>query len=441
MSLTNKLFSLLGFSDPMPLKRFNGTNLLPDNVLLITLAKEVNAEVLKTLTQLELNIVDNNNNQEPYIESIVIDATNYCDENCYQNLFTQVQDNLKRLSCNARVVIVSNEPSIKNTPKQNTFIQALIGFTKSLAKELGRKGTTVNAILINNNSDTSQSSISANLLSPLSFFLSSKSTFVSGQFLTINEQKELNHPILKESDIKKKALVTGAGQGIGASIASKLAEDGYLVIGVDIEPMKEKLTDSMTILKGKAFILDVSNTTAGEQLVSLADTYNGFDLIVHNAGITRDKTLAKMPEHFWKQTLDINLLSVIRINEILCQNNSINDGGSIVCLSSMNGIAGQGGQTNYACSKAGIIGYVKSMSSVFAEKNITINAVAPGFIETDMTEKMPFFTREMGRRMNALGQGGLPVDVAESVSFLGSYTNVSITGQTLRVCGLNIIGT
>ena len=130
----------------------------------------------------------------------------------------------------------------------------------------------------------------------------------------------------------------------------------------------------------------------------------------------------------------------MRINEVLINAKSINNGGSIVCLSSMNGIAGQGGQTNYACSKAGIIGYVKSMSEKLSANNITINAVAPGFIETKMTKQMPFFTREMGRRMNALGQGGLPVDVAETVAFLGSESSIAISGQTIRVCGLNIIG-
>ncbi|MFT4725145.1 MAG: 3-oxoacyl-[acyl-carrier protein] reductase, partial [Colwellia sp.] len=239
---------------------------------------------------------------------------------------------------------------------------------------------------------------------------------------------------------KNVAVVTGAAQGIGAAIASKLANDGYLVVGVDIEPMKAQLAKTMANLQGECFVLDVSDKKAGEQLASLASNHGGFDLVVHNAGITRDKTLAKMPEHYWSQTLSINLFSVMRINEALFSTNSINIGGSIVCLSSMNGIAGQGGQTNYACSKAGIIGYVNSISDQLSEDSITINAVAPGFIETQMTEKMPFFTREMGRRMNALSQGGLPIDVAETVAFLGCKSSFGITGQTLRVCGLNIIG-
>jgi len=204
--------------------------------------------------------------------------------------------------------------------------------------------------------------------------------------------------------------------------------------------MKTQLVNAMRSLLGQAYSLDVSVKDAGEQLAALASKHQGFDLFVHNAGITRDKTLAKMPTHFWQQTIDINLLSVMRITQTLINTGSINSNGRIVCLSSMNGIAGQGGQTNYACSKAGIIGYVESMANELATQNITLNAVAPGFIETKMTEQMPFFTREMGRRMYALSQGGLPIDVAEAISFLGDESSYAISGQTLRVCGLNIIG-
>jgi len=153
--------------------------------------------------------------------------------------------------------------------------------------------------------------------------------------------------------------------------------------------MKALLTTTMASLSGEAFTLDVSDSSAGEQLIQLGKKHHGFDLIVHNADITRDKNLGKMPEQWWQQTLNINLLSVIRINKSLLSQNSINAGGRIVCLSSMNGIAGQRGQTNYAYSKAGIIGYVANMSRELSSKNITINAIAPGFIETKMTKKCP----------------------------------------------------
>lgn len=434
MSVTNKVFSLLGFPKPVPLKRYNGHNNLPNNVLVLSVAQQHNSTIHQLLTKLELKLLVNEDHKltEKSVESVVIDATDYQDETSYQTIYELTRHNLKYLNTNTRIVLITRAESLNI--EENTFSQALIGFGKSLAKEVGRKGCTVNIIAINKEQITEDPNA---LIGPLSFLLSAKSTFVSGQVFSINNDNTAIEPIINK---QKVAVVTGAGQGIGAAIAEKLSEDGYLIIGIDIEPMKAVLTSSMAKIKGETFILDVSDTSAGEQLVQLAQKYNGFDVIVHNAGITRDKTLRKMSEQWWQQTLDINLLSVMRINKALLNCNSINSGGRIVCLSSMNGIAGQGGQTNYACSKAGIIGYVASISAELSTRSITINAVAPGFIETEMTRKMPFMPREMGRRMSALNQGGLPIDVAETIAFFAHDNAYAISGQTIRVCGLNIIG-
>lgn len=451
MSLINKLFSVLGFPEPQPLKRYNGTNSLPNKVLLLSTSKQnisgqVNTDIHQSLRQLHVNIITEYNCLvEKSIEALIIDATNYSDESCYQYLYETVRNSLVYLADNARVLFITNSLAYESLSADNialcTFNQALVGFTKSLAKEIGRKGSTANIICFANRADNND--ISNALLSSIAFFISPKSAFVSGQKITLNLKSTFLQQLSNKSNKSNKqkiAVVTGAAQGIGAAIANKLAFEGYLVIGVDIEPMSTQLTETMKAIQGESFILDVSSQKAGEQLATLAKKHSGFDLIVHNAGITRDKTLAKMPEHFWKQTLNINLHSVMRINKILINNKCINTGGSIVCLSSMNGIAGQGGQTNYACSKAGIMGYVASISDSLLNSNITINAVAPGFIETKMTQTMPFFTREMGRRMNALSQGGQAIDVAETVAFLGKGGNLAISGQTIRVCGLNIIG-
>jgi 3-oxoacyl-[acyl-carrier protein] reductase len=436
MSVIDKLFSILGFPKPVTLKRDNGHNKLPMNVLVLNTAKQNNKNIVQLLTELPIKIINNDDGLiEKSIESLVIDATSYQDENNYHTLFKVVKENLKYLSTNARIIVLAQSSHKSLSIEENTFSQSLVGFSKSLSKEVGRKGSTVNIIFTNQNQIIENPKA---LIGPLSFLLSANSTFVSGQIFSINSKSHDTEPKKKR---QKVALVTGAAQGIGAAITKKLSRDGYLVIGVDIEPMKALLTSTMAETQSQAFILDVSDNSAGEQLVQLAKKHNGFDLIVHNAGITRDKTLGKMPEHWWQQTLDINLLSVMRINKELLNQNSINSGGRIVCLSSMNGIAGQGGQTNYACSKAGIIGYVTSISDELSSKNITINAVAPGFIETKMTKKMPFLIREMGRRMSALNQGGLPIDVAETVAFFANDDSYAISGQTIRVCGLNMIGT
>jgi len=446
MNFINKLFSVLGFAEPVTLKRFTGNNLLPEKIFLLSINNQSSDLLKQAINQLKITVCEKL--EEQAVEALIIDATSYVDENSYQQLYSKVQLSLKHLAENAKLLVIADAVSPKQSTQANTYSQAIVGFTKSLAKELGRKGSTANIVFIddhncitNKSSDnTLKSATSTALKSSLAFFLSSKSAFVSGQDIKVAPEKVASNSLPTKSKNKKTAIVTGAAQGIGATIASKLTDEGYFVIGVDIEPMKFLLVENMVKLQGEAFILDVSHKLAGIQLSELAQQYNGFDLIVHNAGITRDKTLAKMPEHWWQQTIAINLLSVININSELIDNGAINIGGKIICLSSMNGIAGQGGQTNYACSKAGIIGYVASMADELTAKNITINAVAPGFIETKMTAQVPFFTREIGRRISALGQGGLPIDVAETIAFLADDASYAISGQTLRVCGLNMIG-
>jgi 3-oxoacyl-[acyl-carrier protein] reductase len=142
----------------------------------------------------------------------------------------------------------------------------------------------------------------------------------------------------------------------------------------------------------------------------------------------------------WRQVLDINLSSEERINDALLEGGLIKAGGRVVCVSSMSGIAGNNGQTNYATSKAGVIGMVQSLAPVFAQREATINAVAPGFIETQMTASMPVPVREAGRRMSSLRQGGLPVDVAEAIAWFASPASGGLNGNVVRVCGQNLLG-
>ena len=136
----------------------------------------------------------------------------------------------------------------------------------------------------------------------------------------------------------------------------------------------------------------------------------------------------------------VNLTSIERINAYLLKNNHINAGGRIICVSSISGIAGNVGQSNYAMSKASIVGMIDSMAEQLNEKNITINAVAPGFIETQMTASIPVLTRFVGRRMCALYQGGLPVDVAETIAFFAAPQSQGLSANLVRVCGLNMMG-
>ena len=163
-------------------------------------------------------------------------------------------------------------------------------------------------------------------------------------------------------------------------------------------------------------------------------------MVVHNAGITRDKTLARMSEDQWDAVLAVNLTSQERLTAALLEADLLRRGGRIVCVASIGGIAGNRGQTNYATSKAGVIGLVEALAPELAGREASINAVAPGFIETRMTAAMPVATREAGRRMNSLSQGGRPVDVAETVAWLASPGSGGVNGIVVRVCGQSLIG-
>ena len=161
---------------------------------------------------------------------------------------------------------------------------------------------------------------------------------------------------------------------------------------------------------------------------------------MHNAGVTRDKTLGRMSAELWDTVLAINLVAQERIDDELLARETIRPNGRIISVSSISGIAGNAGQTNYATSKAGVIGMVQSMAPELRERGITINAVAPGFIETQMTAAMPIATREAGRRMNSMAQGGLPLDVAEAIAWYASPGSAGVTGNVVRVCGQSLLG-
>ena len=199
------------------------------------------------------------------------------------------------------------------------------------------------------------------------------------------------------------------------------------VICADVPAQGEDLAAVANAIGGTALQVDVTSDRAPAIIAERRP-----DIVVHNAGITRDRTLARMSEDEWDSVLAVNLESIERINEALT------DVRRIVCVSSVSGIAGNRGQANYATSKAGVIGVVQELAPKLTGG--TINAVAPGFIETRMTAAMPLATREAGRRMNSLAQGGLPVDVAETVAWLAAPGSAGVNGNVVRVCGQSLIG-
>jgi 3-oxoacyl-[acyl-carrier protein] reductase len=237
------------------------------------------------------------------------------------------------------------------------------------------------------------------------------------------------------------ALVTGASRGIGEAIAEVLARDGAHVVGVDVPAMEAELQEVTGRISGSALTLDITEEGSPDAIASyLKKNHQGVDVVVHNAGITRDKTLGRMNAQLWDSVMAVNLLAPQRIDKALFGAGVVRENGRVIGVSSISGIAGNAGQTNYSTSKAGVIGFVHSWADAVAQRGATINAVAPGFIETKMTAAMPIATREAGRRMNSLSQGGLPIDVAETIAWFASPGSSAVNGNVVRVCGQSLLG-
>jgi 3-oxoacyl-[acyl-carrier protein] reductase len=236
------------------------------------------------------------------------------------------------------------------------------------------------------------------------------------------------------------ALVTGAARGIGEQIARVLARDGATVVGVDVPQAASDLITLTKELGGDYLTLDITAHDAPQRIAQhLTTAHGGVDIVVHNAGITRDKRLANMDEDRWNAVLNVNLVAPERITAELLAQGVVHDNGRIIGVASIAGIAGNLGQTNYAASKAGVIGLVDSLKDGL-KKGITVNAVAPGFIETKMTAAVPLATREVGRRLNAMSQGGRPVDVAETIAWFANPASTAVNGNVVRVCGQMMLG-
>lgn len=365
----------------------------------------------------------------PKIKAVVYDASHLTQADQLKQLREFFQPLMKNLDHSAHVIILGRAPESLGDPFAASTQRALEGFSRSLAKEL-RHGGTLQLLYVGDGAE-------AQLEGALRFFLSPKSAYVSGQVIRLDacqaQVQDWTRPLTG-----LKALVTGAARGIGASIAETLSRDGADVILLDVPQAKADLEALAARLSGRSVTLDICAEDAATQLIEhLPD---GVDIVVHNAGITRDKTLANMTPEFWDAVLAVNLNAPQVLTKALLDSGTLRDNGRVILLASISGIAGNRGQTNYAASKAGLIGLAQAWAPVLQPRGISINAVAPGFIETRMTADIPFALREAGRRMSSLGQGGLPQDVAEAVAWLAQPGTGAVTGQTLRVCGQSLLG-
>jgi 3-oxoacyl-[acyl-carrier protein] reductase len=422
----------VGLPKPAVLRRYEpGAPLLHGPVLVGATNGPVPAALKKALTGAGLDVRDTAEENVQW-GALVLDARKIATPADLANLRAFLSPQLRTLRPSGRVIVLGRVPD-GSSPSLDAARQALDGIVRSLAKEL-RRGSTANLLWVEDD---------ASLASALRFFLSGKSAYVDGQPLLLGPgvapaPKDWDRPLAG-----KTAIVTGAARGIGAAIAGVLARDGAKVIAADLAAAGEALAKVANRIGGSTLHLDVAAADAPQRLVDhLAAQTDGLDILIHNAGITRDKLLANMKPEQWDSVLAVNLESQLAINDaLLAADGALNEQARVVCLSSTTGFSGNRGQTNYGATKAGVIGLVRSYAPAFAAHgNSTINAVAPGFIDTEMTAKMPLATREVARRLSSLQQAGLPIDVAEAISWLSSPGAGGVNGQTLRVCGQNLVG-
>jgi len=235
------------------------------------------------------------------------------------------------------------------------------------------------------------------------------------------------------------ALVTGASRGIGRAIAEQLAKAGATVIGTATsEAGAQGITAWLDAggYKGRGIVLNVADAAASEAAIKDIEAHEGaVTILVNNAGITRDNLLLRMKPEEWDDIMNTNLASVFRLSKAVLRGMMKARRGRIINIASVVGVMGNAGQTNYAAAKAGIIGFSKSLAREVGSRNITVNVVAPGFIATDMTAKLPAEQQQQLSNQVALGRLGSPEDIAHAVAFLASPQASYVTGETLHVNG------
>ncbi len=454
-SIGKKVAKNLGLPLPVSLDRFeSGKRLVRGSVLVGSATgddKRVGESLARILSDLHAEVFVNsrdsikdaladanveakaNTGSEDKFKVLLFDASNVSNADELKQVYEFFHFVARRVDKSGRVIVIGRPPEEINDIDTALAQRALEGFVKSVGKEF-KRGITAQLVYVAEGAE-------ANLDSTLRFFTSARSAYVSGQVVRVAQGSAVEVDWTQPLG-GKTMLVTGASRGIGEAMARVLAREGAHVICLDVPQQQADLQKVASEISGSTLMVDITSEDAGAQIADAAKKRGGLDAIIHNAGVTRDKTLAKMDEQKWDMVININLASIAKINRYLLDNDVLKNDARIVCVSSISGIAGNLGQTNYATSKAGVIGLVEATAKQLADDNkgMTINAVAPGFIETQMTEAIPFAIREAGRRMNSMSQGGLPIDVAETIAWLASPASGGLNGNIVRVCGQSLLG-
>ena len=445
-SLGRKAFAAAGFAEATPLRRGEtvptgplALGVVADGTVVAEALAATAFVVEPALIDLpEARIKDEKGREQPplyanKIGAVLVDASRAATVEQLEQVRAALRPAMRALEPCGRVILVGGDPATAPDVESAAVRQALDGIMRSVGKEL-RAGATSNLVQLADNTTPQQ------LGEVLQFLLSGRSAYVNGQPLVLADLSTEPAP----SD--RIVVITGAARGIGAAIARRFAADGARVVLVDVPIAGEALAGVANELHGTALQLDITVPDAGRRIAEhVASRYGAgarICALVHCAGILRDRMLANLDEARWASVLQVNLAAQLRINDVLLDPalpGGIGDGARIIGVASTSGWAGNKGQTNYAASKAGVMGMVRALAPRLADRGIVVNAVAPGFIETDMTASIPVIDREIFRRSSSLLQGGRPADVAEAIVFLAD-PETPMNGQVLRVCGQLIVG-
>lgn len=362
------------------------------------------------------------------LNALIFDASRLGDEP-FDDLYAFFHRWTEKLDDGGRVIVLSRPTAEASDSREAAFSRGTDGFSRSLAKEFGGEGTTANRVVVERGAEQWAGS-------PVAFLTSRKSVYVSSQPWRIRQ------PAVSASDSRrdesvlegKTAVVTGASRGIGRATAAHFAREGADVICIS-RPGSETLGEVEDEFGGIPVGVDVADEEAPERVAEIARDHGGIDVLVHNAGTSPGNVLTRLSRETWETTMEVNIQGPIRITEHLLEEGLISEGGRILCTTSVNATSGAVALGHYAASKAGLIGFVEHAAETLAEQGMTVNAVAPGFVETKMTDQVPEMMREAARRLNALSQPGHPEDVANVMTFLARSSAQGINGQLIRVCG------
>nr|WP_313521387.1 3-oxoacyl-ACP reductase [Brevundimonas diminuta] len=419
------LTGALGLPRPLPLRRRAEAGASPVGPLLLGGGGRLSSLLHRLAGQWGVDLHTTPDGGARY-GGLIFDASDIDRASGAADLYRFFHEAVRRLGPCGRMVVIGRPPESMADAEGEAVQRGVEGFVRSLAKEAREGGT---AQLLRIASDAEEAAASS-----LGFFLSPRSAYVSGQVITIGAAASTSI-----SADRRRVLITGASRGIGAAMARLFAAEGCAVTALDAPGAQADLRALAAHIGAEALSVDITAADAAERLVEAARAADGYDAVIHNAGITRDRTLARMSATEWDSVMAVNLGAPLTLTRALLDARLIRPNGRILAVSSLSGIAGNKGQSNYALSKAAWIGVVRRLAAEAGDA-ITANAIAPGFIETRMTAAIPFAVREAGRRMNSMGQGGQPIDVAETALWLAEADNGGVNGAVVRVCGQSLLG-